>query len=146
MSRYLLEEPGERRNRDGTLKRAKELRRNMTDAEKLLWSRIRRDQIDELPFRKQVPIGPYVADFACLPIKLVIEVYGRDPAFGARPRRRACRTSRPVDRGIFIPPQSPHLWRLQGMKVIPVSLRQLQNGKSVPSRARTIFADSELFS
>ena len=76
MSRYLLEEPGERRNRDGALKRAKELRRNMTDAEKLLWSRIRRNQIDELPFRKQVPIGPYVADFACLPIKLVIEVDG----------------------------------------------------------------------
>jgi very-short-patch-repair endonuclease len=76
MSRYLFDEPGERRNRARTVKRAKELRRNMTDAEKLLWSRIRRDQIDGLPFRKQVPIGDYVADFACLPIRLVIEVDG----------------------------------------------------------------------
>ena len=76
MSRYLFEEPGERRNRPRTVKRAKELRRNMTDAEKLLWSKIRRDQIDKLPFRKQVAIGNYVADFACLPIKLVIEVGG----------------------------------------------------------------------
>jgi very-short-patch-repair endonuclease len=76
VSRYLFEEPGERRNRRGTVKRARKLRRQMTEAEKLLWSRIRRDQIDGLPFRKQVPIGPYVTDFACLPIKLVIEVDG----------------------------------------------------------------------
>jgi very-short-patch-repair endonuclease len=76
MSRYLFEEPGERRNRPRTVKRAKELRRNMTEAEKLLWSKIRRDQIDGLPFRKQVAIGDCVADFACLPIKLVIEVDG----------------------------------------------------------------------
>ena len=48
----------------------------MTEAEKHLWSKIRRDQIDGLPFRKQVAIGDYVADFACLPIKLVIEVDG----------------------------------------------------------------------
>jgi very-short-patch-repair endonuclease len=76
MSRYLFEEPGERRNRRRTLKRAKELRRNMTEAEKLLWSRIRRDQIDGLAFRKQVPVGDYIPDFACLAIKLVIEVDG----------------------------------------------------------------------
>jgi len=76
VSRYLFDEPGERRNRSGTVKRAKELRRSMTDAEKLLWSKIRRDQIDGLPFRKQVPITPYIADFACLAIKLVIEVDG----------------------------------------------------------------------
>ena len=76
MSRYLFDEPGERRNRRRTVKRAKELRRNMTEAEKLLWSRIRRDQIDGLPFRKQVPVGGYIPDFACLAIKLVIEVDG----------------------------------------------------------------------
>jgi very-short-patch-repair endonuclease len=76
MSRYLFDEPGERRNRPRAVKRAKELRRNMTEAEKLLLSKIRRDQIDGLPFRKQVPIGDYIADFACLPIKLVLEVDG----------------------------------------------------------------------
>ena len=76
MSRYLFEEPGERRNRPRTVKRAKNLRKEMTEAEKLLWSKIRRDQIDGLPFRKQVPIGDYSTDFACLPIKLVIEVDG----------------------------------------------------------------------
>lgn len=48
----------------------------MTEAEKRLWSKIRRDQIDGLSFRKQVPIDEYIADFACLPIKLVIEVDG----------------------------------------------------------------------
>jgi very-short-patch-repair endonuclease len=35
-----------------------------------------RDQIDGLPFRKQVPVGDYIPDFACLAIKLVIEVDG----------------------------------------------------------------------
>ena len=48
----------------------------MTDAEQLLSAKLRRDQIDGLAFRKQVPIGPYVADFACLSLKLVIEVDG----------------------------------------------------------------------
>jgi very-short-patch-repair endonuclease len=48
----------------------------MTDAERRLWAKLRRDQIENCPFRKQVPIGPYSADFACLPLKLVIEVDG----------------------------------------------------------------------
>jgi very-short-patch-repair endonuclease len=76
MSRYLFDEPGERRNRARTVKRAKALRRDMTDAELKLWAKLRRDQVEGLAFRKQVPIGPYVADFACLTRKLVIEVDG----------------------------------------------------------------------
>ena len=67
---------GERRNRPGTVKRAKALRLTMTDAELKLWSHLRRRQVGGTRFRKQVPIGPYVADFACLDLKLVIEVDG----------------------------------------------------------------------
>jgi very-short-patch-repair endonuclease len=75
-SRYPTDLPAENRNLLATVKRAKRLRRDMTDAERRLWARLRRDQIEDCPFRKQVPIGPYIADFACLPLKLVIEVDG----------------------------------------------------------------------
>jgi very-short-patch-repair endonuclease len=41
-----------------------------------LWSKLRRKQIDGHRFRRQVPIGPYIADFVCLERRLVIEVDG----------------------------------------------------------------------
>jgi very-short-patch-repair endonuclease len=43
---------------------AKALRRTMPDAEVILWSRLRRNKIPGMRFRRQHPIGPYVADFA----------------------------------------------------------------------------------
>jgi very-short-patch-repair endonuclease len=59
----------------GTVSRARALRRNATDAEKALWLGLRR-AFRELKFRRQVPIGPYFADFLCLSARLVIEVDG----------------------------------------------------------------------
>lgn len=55
---------------------ARQLRTNSTDAEKRLWSRLRRKQIDQHRFRRQVPLGPYVADFVCFDVRLVVEVDG----------------------------------------------------------------------
>jgi very-short-patch-repair endonuclease len=52
----------------------------MTDAEQRLWMRLRADQIPGYRFRRQVPIGPYVVDFACLKARLVIEVDGSQHA------------------------------------------------------------------
>jgi very-short-patch-repair endonuclease len=54
---------------------AKELRRNMTDAEIILWNCLKVG-INGLKFRRQHPIGIYIADFYCHKIKLVIEVDG----------------------------------------------------------------------
>jgi very-short-patch-repair endonuclease len=48
----------------------------MGDAEKKLWFRLRRRKIAGFPFRRQVPIGAYIVDFACLSARLVIEVDG----------------------------------------------------------------------
>lgn len=48
----------------------------MTDAEVILWSKLRRNSADGRRFRKQHPIGPYIADFACVPARLVVEVDG----------------------------------------------------------------------
>ncbi len=48
----------------------------MTEAERALWRYLRFDQVAGVRFRRQVPIGPYIADFACFKIKLIIEVDG----------------------------------------------------------------------
>jgi very-short-patch-repair endonuclease len=56
--------------------RAKSLRQSSTDAEKLLWYRLRNRQLLDLKFRRQRPIGKYFADFACVEIGLVIELDG----------------------------------------------------------------------
>ncbi len=58
------------------IQRARRLRTEMTDAEVRLWIQLRRRQIDGYRFRRQVPMGPYVVDFACLRARLVIEVDG----------------------------------------------------------------------
>jgi very-short-patch-repair endonuclease len=58
------------------LAQAKRLRANMTDAERRLWYRLRAHRFDGHKFKRQVPVGPYVVDFACLGRKLVIEVDG----------------------------------------------------------------------
>jgi very-short-patch-repair endonuclease len=59
-----------------TRKRAKSLRRNMTDAELRLWCGLREILPRGIRLRRQAPIGPYVVDFACLSHRLVIEVDG----------------------------------------------------------------------
>src|SRR5262249_55035908 len=55
---------------------ARQLRTNMTDAERRLWARLRRTRPDGHRLRRQVPIGPYIADFACHAVKVIIEVDG----------------------------------------------------------------------
>ena len=65
-----------RRYEQLSIPRAKQLRRAMTDAEVILWSRLRRGQMHGIHFRRQHPIGPYVADFACRTAMLVVEVDG----------------------------------------------------------------------
>ncbi len=56
--------------------RAKGLRKKATDAESMLWNRLRNRQLLDLKFRRQRPIGNYIADFACLEIGLVVELDG----------------------------------------------------------------------
>ncbi len=58
------------------LKNAKALRQNSTDAEKQLWSILRGKKFKELKFRRQQPIGNYIADFVCFSEKFIIELDG----------------------------------------------------------------------
>lgn len=55
---------------------SRELRGNMTNAEQLLWSRLRRKQILDVQFYRQKPIGPFIVDFYAPGAGLVIEVDG----------------------------------------------------------------------
>ena len=55
---------------------ARILRSQATEAEKLLWSRLRRRQIENCKFRRQQPIGPFITDFVCLERNLVVELDG----------------------------------------------------------------------
>jgi very-short-patch-repair endonuclease len=61
---------------DRDVARARDLRRDMTDAEKKLWWHLRRLSIEESHFRRQASIGPYFADFASHRYRLIIEVDG----------------------------------------------------------------------
>jgi very-short-patch-repair endonuclease len=55
---------------------ARRLRRHGTDAERLLWNRLRSRQLAGFKFRRQQILGPYIVDFLCLEPKLVIEIDG----------------------------------------------------------------------
>ncbi len=55
---------------------SRELRKNMTDAERLLWSKIRGKQLGNYQFYRQKIIGRYIADFYCPKAKLVVELDG----------------------------------------------------------------------
>ncbi len=50
------------------------LRKDATDTERKLWSYLRQKQVHGLRFRRQQPIGPYVADFYCSVAKLIVEL------------------------------------------------------------------------
>jgi very-short-patch-repair endonuclease len=57
------------------LAKAKALRKNMTTAERKLWSLVRRNQLG-VHFRRQAPLGPFIVDFYCPAAKLVVELDG----------------------------------------------------------------------
>jgi len=83
----------------------------MTGAETLLWRELRNHRLDGHGFRRQMPIGPYFADFACLARKLVVEADGRtheseeaatrDEARDVWFRRAGCRVLRFPDEMII---------------------------------------------
>ncbi len=56
--------------------RARALRRNATDAERVLWRHLRDRRLVGFKFRRQVVIGRYIVDFVCLEAKLIVEADG----------------------------------------------------------------------
>jgi len=66
--------------------RAKKLRRTMTRAETLLWRHLKADRLVGLSFRRQTPMGHYIADFVAHSCKLVVELDGESHDFEERIR------------------------------------------------------------
>lgn len=67
---------GGRQPTNAAKKHSKRLRKTMTKAEVMIWQHLRKRQIHNFKFRRQCPIGPYIVDFACLDLKLAIEIDG----------------------------------------------------------------------
>ena len=59
---------------------ARRLRRDQTDAERILWLRLRNSQLEGFKFRRQFAIGPFFADFCCQEAELVVELDGSQHA------------------------------------------------------------------
>lgn len=59
-----------------TRSNARDMRKQMTDAELKLWNELRAHRLMGLSFRRQMPVGKYIVDFACPKHKLIIEVDG----------------------------------------------------------------------
>ena len=67
--------------------RAKSLRQTMTRAETLLWRYLKAHRLDDLGFRRQAPMGPYIVDFVCHDRRLVVELDGESHDFEERLKR-----------------------------------------------------------
>ncbi|MFC7051355.1 endonuclease domain-containing protein [Hansschlegelia quercus] len=67
---------------------ARVFRRDATDAERAMWRLLRNRRLASLKFRRQTPIGPYVADFACVSKRLIVEIDGGQHAESDADRRR----------------------------------------------------------
>ena len=59
-----------------TQRRARALRNEPTDCERQLWRFLRLEQLGGFRFRRQVAVGRYIADFACIEAKLIVELDG----------------------------------------------------------------------
>jgi very-short-patch-repair endonuclease len=71
-----------------TLAKAQRLRRELTDTERKLWYVLRNRQLDGVKFRRQQPIGPFIADFVCQERRLIVEADGGQHADNVRDARR----------------------------------------------------------
>jgi very-short-patch-repair endonuclease len=86
------------RDDEGRARRfAKQLRRRLTDAEVILWSRLR--YWPGAKFRRQHPVGIYIADFACVAARLIVEVDGATHSSDAEVAHDLTRTKYLEQRG-----------------------------------------------
>lgn len=77
----------------GMRKNARRMRKSLTDAELKLWNAIRAHRLEGIGFRRQMPIGRYIVDFACPSHRLIIEIDGVQHAFESGMRHDAVRTA-----------------------------------------------------
>jgi len=77
-----------RRLTDKQLSNARQLRRDMTETERKLWFLLRSRRLAHVKFRRQVPLGPWIADFVTFEHKLIVEADGSQHAESERDKAR----------------------------------------------------------
>ncbi|MCW4450800.1 endonuclease domain-containing protein [Kaistella sp. BT6-1-3] len=82
--------------------KARDLRRNATAAERLLWERLRNKQLDNYKFRRQHPVSLYIADFYCHQLKLVIELDGEYHLSEQQKQKDSERTAALASNGLYV--------------------------------------------
>ena len=103
------------------------LRKNSTEAEKILWTRLRSRRIGE-KCRRQVSIGPFVVDFCCFSRKLVVELDGQPHKLDDQRRKDVARTKFLEDLGYHI----VRFWNAQVINEIDRVLEEI--GKNLTHR------------
>ena len=86
-------------DRNTVVGKARELRRSPSLPEGLLWQQLR-ERPHGLKFRRQHPFGPFIVDFYCPAVKLVVEVDGNSHDMGTRPAQDAARDRWLAERGL----------------------------------------------
>ncbi len=81
---------------------ARTLRRNATRSERRLWQGLRREQVAGFRFRRQVILGGYIADFACLEERMIVEVDGATHSTDEENARDAARSAALAAQGFDI--------------------------------------------
>src|SRR5438034_1343011 len=84
------------------IKRARQLRKNETWAEKLMWRWLRDRRFSDYKFRRQYPEGIYYLDFFCQEARLAVELDGRDHGHPAKRHHDAEREAFLISRGIKV--------------------------------------------
>jgi very-short-patch-repair endonuclease len=84
------------------LVRARTLRGNSTDAERLIWAALRGHRMKGASFRRQAPIGPYIVDFVCHAAALAIEIDGGQHFESRQEQRDARRDAFLVSKGLRV--------------------------------------------
>ena len=101
--------------------RARSLRKDLTEAERALWGRLRGRQLNGHKFRRQQPVGAFIADFVCLERKLVVELDGGQHAEQAA--RDAERTARLESYGFHV----LRFWNHDVLRDIQVVMEAIRN-------------------
>ncbi len=105
-----------------SVERARKLRTNQTDAERVLWRKLRELKSEGFHFRHQAPMGEYIADFACHHARVVIEIDGGQRGATKQIERDTSRTEWLESRGYTV----LRFWNnevLQNLDGVMVSLR-----------------------
>ena len=120
---------------------ARKLRRTQTDAERKLWSILRSRQFSGFKFRRQQPIGPYIADFVCFETRLIIELDGDQHGSDQRSAYDRARSRFLAKEGFCVvrfPNREIHLDLDRVRDVIDHSLRRRPLTRCLPAEGSTL--------